>query len=186
MRIATRASRLAAQISLLLGLLSTSGYLLTKTYLGDEEQIYNGGVITDVVKGGGPVTIANVEWKLDSLVASTRLVDDEGEEIELGQPSGSVILVATATLTPLDGLYMKDGGFTCKASLRDDRGNVWEGQSAYGYPLPTYCADNDHPWTRNKPGKLAQIFVVPASAVPHLTGIQIENQPEYRRILITP
>ena len=185
MRVATRAGRLAAQISLLVGLLSTSGFLLTRTYLGDEETIYKDGAVTDVVKQG-PVTIEDVEWKLDSLTAYTKLVDDEGEEITLGQPAGSVILVATVTLTPLDGLYMKDDGFHCEAILRDDRGNVWKGQQAYGYPLPTYCGDTDHPWTRNKPGKLAQIFVIPASAVPHLTGIQVEAQPEYRRYLITP
>lgn len=187
MRVATRAGRVAAQISLLLGLLSTSGYLVTRTYLDDPEQIYKDGAITDVVKNGGLVTIDHVEWKLDSLKAYTRLVDDKGEEItSLGQPAGSVILVATATLTPLDGLYMSDAGFHCQANLRDDRGNVWEGQQAYGYPLPTYCGDTDHPWTRNKPGKIAQIYVIPASAVPHLNGIQVEFNDEYRRFLLTP
>ncbi|WP_328524863.1 hypothetical protein [Kribbella sp. NBC_00359] len=187
MRIATRAGRVTAQISLLLALVSTSGYMVTRTYLDDPEQVYKDGAITDVVKAGGPVTIDHVEWKLDSLQAYTRLVDDEGEEIDsLGQPAGSVILVATVTLTPLDGLYMKDKGFHCEADLRDDRGNVWQGQQPYGYPLPTYCGDTDHPWTRNKPGKLAQVYVVPASAVPHLTGIQVEFNDENRRFLITP
>lgn len=178
-----RTVRMAAQISLLLSLASSSVYLLEKTYLGDEETVYKEGNISEVAKG--PVTIEHVEWKLDSLKASTTLVDDEGEEISLDKPAGSVIIVATATLTPLDGLYLKDGGFSCKADLRDDRGNVWEGQSAYGYALPTYCADTDHPWKRNKPGKLAQIFVVPKSAVPHLTGIQVESLEERRRVLIT-
>jgi len=185
MRLANCAVRLAAQISLLLGLLSTSAFLLTRTYLGDDEQIYNDGAITEVVSKG-PVTIDNVEWKLDSLQTYTKLVDDEGEEISLGQPAGAVIIVATATVTPLDGLYMKDNGFSCSADLRDDRGNVWEGQQPYGYPVPTYCSDDDHPFTRNKPAKIAQVYVVPASAVPHLTGIQVENLEERRRVLLTP
>jgi hypothetical protein len=185
MRLANRAVRLAAQISLLLGLLSTSAFLLTRTYLGDDEQIYNDGAITEVVSKG-PVTIDNVEWKLDSLQTYTKLVDDEVEEISLCQPAGAVIIFATATVTPLDGLYMKDNGFSCSADLRDDRGNVWEGQQPYGYPVPTYCSDDDHPFTRNKPAKIAQVYVVPASVVPHLTGIQVENLEERRRVLLTP
>ena len=50
MRIATRAGRVTAQISLLLALVSTSGYMVTRTYLDDPEQVYKDGAITDVVK----------------------------------------------------------------------------------------------------------------------------------------
>ena len=183
MRVVNRTVRLAAQISLLLALLATSGFLVLRTYLGDEETVFKAGNVTEVVSKR-PVTIDHVEWKLDSLVANTKLIDDEGEEISLDAPAGAVIMVATVTLTPLDGLYMKDNGFHCQANLRDDRGNIWEGQNAYGYPLPTFCGDSDHPWTRNKPGKIAQVFVIPASAVPHLTGIQVENLTDRRRVLI--
>lgn len=186
MRVANRAFRLAAQISLLVGLLSTSGFLVTRTYLGDEEQVYNDGTVNEVASKGGPVTIDHVEWKLDSLETYTRLVDDEGEEISMGQPAGAVIIVAKATVTGLDGLYMKDNGFTCSANLHDDRGNVWQAQQAFGYPLPTNCTDDDHPFTRNKPGQVAQIYIVPASAVPHLTGIVVETRDDFRRVLITP
>ena len=91
-----------------------------------------------------------------------------------------------------DGAYMVPRGTLpdqaygpASIFYRDDRGNIWKGQQPYGYPLPTYCGDSDHTWTRNKPGKIAQVFVIPASAVPHLTGIQVEAQPKYRRYLIT-
>jgi hypothetical protein len=80
---------------------------------------------------------------------------------------------------------MGSSGFTCEAMLRDDRGNLWKSQSAYGYPLPTYCGDDDHPFTRNKTGRIAQVYVVPQSAVPHLTGIQVEDSVARRRVLLT-
>jgi hypothetical protein len=93
--------------------------------------------------------------------------------------------VARIAITPRDGLRMGSSGFTCSAALRDDRGNLWKSQSAYGFPLPTYCGDDDHPFTRNKTGRIAQIYVVPESAVPHISGIQVENLEEFRRVLIT-
>jgi hypothetical protein len=180
-----RAVRLAAQISLLLALLSTSAFLLLRTYLGDEEKVYKDGQITEVTKQG-PVTIGDVEWKLVALQPWTQLVDAEKKPIQLDdQPAGSVVIVARIEITPRDGLRMDSNGFSCEAKLRDDRGNVWKGQSAYGFALPTYCGDEDHPFTRNKTGQLAQIYVVPKSAVPHLSGIQVENLEDRRRVLIT-
>lgn len=184
MNLSHRAVRLIAQISLLVALLATSVFLLLRTYIGDEETVYKAGNVNEVVHQG-PVTIGNVEWKLESLQPWTQLVDEEKEKISITAPAGSVIMVARVAITPKDGLRMSSTGFTCSASLRDDRGNLWKGQSAYGFPLPTYCGDTDHPFTRNKTGQLAQIYVVPEAAVPHISGIQVENLDEFRRVLIT-
>ncbi len=185
MRIASRATRLAAQISLLVALLSTGVFVMLRSYLDDDERLFDEGRINQVVSQG-PVTIGKVEWKLDSLQAYSALVDDDGEKIGMDQPAGSVIVVATLTVTPRQGVHLKDHGFSCAATLRDDRGNVWEGQQAYGFALPTYCTDSDHPFDLDKPSKLAQIYVVPATAVQHLTGIVVENLDERNRFLIKP
>jgi hypothetical protein len=89
-------------------------------------------------------------------------------------------------VTALEGLRMNDGGFTCEAKLRDDRGNVWKAQNVYGeFTLPTYCSNDDQPIRRNVPTQVAQLYVVPASAVPHLTGIEVETREGFRRILMT-
>lgn len=178
-----RTFRLTAQISLLLALLALSAFLLLRTYLGDDERLYKEGAVNEVVERG-PVTIGNVAWKLDSFQPYTQLVDEEKKPISLEQPAGSVVILVKASVTPLEGLRLKDGGFTCEAKLRDDRGNVWKSQSAFGLELPTYCADDDHKFELNKPGQVAQVFVVPASAVPHLTGLQLENLEERRRVLL--
>jgi hypothetical protein len=179
-----RAIRLTAQASVLLTLLALSAFLLLRTYLGDEERVYRDGAVTEVA-GRQPVTIGKVRWKLDSLKPYTQLADAEHKKIDLEQPAGSVIILVTASITPLDGLKMGSTGFPCSAMLRDDRGNLWKSKSAYGYPLPTYCGDDDHPFTRNKTGRIAQVYVVPQSAVPHLSGIQVENSEEQRRVLLT-
>lgn len=184
MKTPQRAARLVAQISLLVALAGTSSVLMLRTHLGDEETIYRQGTITEVVQQG-PVTIGRVQWKLESLEVYTQLVNAEKKKISLDQPAGSVVILAKASITPLDGLKMGADGFGCSAKLRDDRGNLWEQQAAYGLALPTNCGDDDHPFTRNKAGVLAQVYVVPESAVPHLTGLQIENLSEYRRILLT-
>ena len=186
MRIAGRATRLAAQISLLVALLATGLFVMLRSYLDDDERLYDEGRINQVVNKGGQVTIGNVEWKLDKLQAYTQLVDDEGEKISLDQPAGSVVMVATLTVTPREGIFLKDGGFSCSAVLRDDRGNMWQGQSAFGFEMPTSCSDDDHPFELGKPGTIAQIYVVPASAVPHLTGVVVENLDESNRFLIMP
>ncbi len=184
MNLSLRAVRLAAQISLLLALLATSVVLVVRTYLGDEETVFKEGNVNEVVSQG-PVLIGDVEWKLESLEPWTQLVDEEQEPIRLQQPAGSVILVAKLALTPKPGLKMNSTGFTCEATLRDDRGSEWKTQTPYGFPLPTYCGDSDHPFTINKTGVVAKIFVVPESAVPHISGIQVENNEERRRVLIT-
>ncbi|MET7278594.1 hypothetical protein ABZS29_10215 [Kribbella sp. NPDC005582] len=181
---ASRAARLAAQISLLLVLLATGCFLTLKTYLGDPEQNFEDGAIQHVV-AKGPVTIGRVGWQLDSMSVYTRLVDEKGKEISVNRPAGAVIVVAQLRVTPLDGLRLKDGGFTCGTSLRDDRGNRWQTTNAFQFPIPTSCSDSDKPMVRNKPSKLAQIFVVPAEAVPHLQGIVVTNRDEYERFLIT-
>jgi hypothetical protein len=186
MRIAGRATRLAAQISLLVALLATGLFVMLRSYLDDDERLYGEGRINRVVNNGGPVTIGHVEWKLDKLQAYTSLVDDEGEKISLDQPAGSVVMVATLSVTPHQGILLKDGGFSCSAVLRDDRGNTWQSQSAFGFELPTSCTDDDHPFELDKPGTIAQIYVVPESAVPHLTGVVVENLDERNRFLVTP
>lgn len=185
MRIASRASRLAVQIGLLLALLATASFVMLRPYLNDEERLFENGRIDQVVSKG-PVTVGTVEWKLDSLQAYTLLVDDEGEKVSMSQPAGSVILVATLTVTPLPGEYLKDGGFSCAASLQDDRGNLWQSQTPSDFKLPTYCSDDDHPFTVNKPGQIAQVYVVPETAVPHLTGLIVQDNDAYRRVMITP
>ncbi|WP_020386715.1 hypothetical protein [Kribbella catacumbae] len=178
-----RAARLIAQISLLVALAATSAVLMLRTHLGDEETIYRQGTINEVVQQG-PVTIGRVQWKLESLEVYTQLVDGEKKKISLDQPEGSVVILAKVSITPLDGLKMGADGFSCSSSLRDDRGNLWGQQSVSGLALPTNCGDDDHPFSRNKAGLLAQVYVVPQSAVPHLTGLQIESLSEYRRVLL--
>ncbi|TDO54893.1 hypothetical protein EV643_101684 [Kribbella sp. VKM Ac-2527] len=185
MRISNRFFRLTAQLSLLVVLLGLSAYLLLRTYLGDEERLWNEGAVTEVVDGG-PVTIEKVTWKIDSMQPYTRLVDEEKKAIEVDDNvAGSVVILVTVSVTPLDGLKMNDGGFTCDAALRDDRGNVWKSKDVFRLPLSTYCGNDDMPIKRNETGKIAKVFVVPASAVPHLTGIQVETREKFRRVLIT-
>ncbi|MEU4391018.1 hypothetical protein [Kribbella sp. NPDC023855] len=180
-----RLLRLTAQVSLLVALASTSAFVLVRPYITDSDKVYRQGAITEVVERG-PVIVDRVEWKLDSLDVYTQLVDKEKKTVtSLDRPAGSVIVLAKSTVTALDGLKMGADGFTCTAKLRDDRGNVWESQSAYGLAFAIRCSDEDFPFVRNKPGVVAHIFVVPESAVPHLVGIQVENLSDYRRVLIT-
>ncbi|GAA0936193.1 hypothetical protein GCM10009554_23520 [Kribbella koreensis] len=184
MKSSQRAVRLTVQISLLLALAATSALLLLRTYLGDTEKVYKSGTVTEVVQQG-PVTIDRVQWKLESLEEYTQLVNEEMKTISLDQPAGSVIIVAMVAITPLDGVKLGASGFSCTSVLRDDRGNVWPSQDAFGFALPTRCSDDDHPFARNKAGQLAQVFVVPRSAVPHLSGIQVETRTDFRRVLLT-
>jgi hypothetical protein len=185
MNLSTRGFRWIAQISLLCTLLGIAAYLTVSNYLGDEERVFREGAVTEVA-GHGPVEIAKVRWQLDSLQAYTRLVDENKKEVTIDHPAGSVIIVAKVSVTPLDGLKMDDG-FSCEAKLRDDRGNVWEDTSVFGWELATYCGDDDRPIRRNQTGHIAQVYVVPASAVPHLVGIQVEdaNYEVLRRVLLT-
>ncbi|GAA3079369.1 hypothetical protein JOF29_004944 [Kribbella aluminosa] len=183
--LASRVSRMVIQITLLLALLGVGTFVLLRPYLSDDEGLYKQGRIDQVVSEG-PVTIANVEWKLDSLKVYTKILNGDGEPIELDGPAGTVVVLATITVTPKPGLYLKDHGFTCDAVLRDDKGNTWKDQQAYGYPLPTYCGDSDHPFTMDKPAKIAKIFVVPRSDVPNLVGLTTEDFYVHKRVLITP
>jgi hypothetical protein len=175
--------RRISQVALLLVLLSLSAYLLLRTYLGDEEQLYNVGTVTEVV-GRGPVEIGHIKWKIDSMQAYTKLVDDQKEPIDLDVPAGATIVLVKISITPLDGLRMNNG-FTCEALLRDDRGNTWKKQDAYGLALPTFCGDDEHPIERNQTAQIAQVYVVPKSAVPHLVGITTEYREDFRRVLLT-
>jgi hypothetical protein len=175
--------RRISQVSLLLVLLSLSAYLLLRTYLDDEEQRYKAGTVTEVV-GRGPVEIGHINWKLDSMQAYTKLVDDQKKPIDLDVPAGSMIVLVKISITPLDGLWINNG-FSCEAMLRDDRGNTWKGQEAYGLALPTFCSDDDHPIERNRTAQIAQVYVVPKSAVPHLVGITTEHLEDFRRVLLT-
>lgn len=183
-----RAARLAAQISLLLALIAASAYLLTRVYLDDEEQVWNQGNLTEKVGDGGPVTIGHVEWKLDSLQPYTRIVDKEQEEIGMSAPAGSILMVAKLTVTPQPGLDLKDGGWSCSTNLLDDRGNIWsQGNTTSDWELPTTCFSTDEvKFEIGKPAQLGQIFVVPATAVPHIVGISIQDRDDFRRVLITP
>jgi hypothetical protein len=175
--------RRISQVALLLVLLSLSAYLLLRTYLGDEEQRFNEGTVTEVV-GRGPVEVGHINWKLDSMQAYTRLVDEEKKPVDVDVPAGAMIILVKISITPLDGLRINNG-FSCEALLRDDRGNTWEKQDAYGLALPTFCGDDDHPIERNHTAQIAQVYVVPKSAVPHLVGITTEYQRDYRRVLLT-
>ncbi|MGW1343499.1 hypothetical protein ACWCOV_20790 [Kribbella sp. NPDC002412] len=194
MRGLNRAARLAAQISLLLALMSTSVYMLTRVYLDDEERIYNEGNINEIATSGGPVTIGHVEWKLDSLQPYTRIVDKKGEEIGMGGPAGTILMIAKLTATPRQGVYLKDGGFSCGADLWDDRGNVWQaGRNTSDWELPTNCyADDsdddgkDEVFEIDKPRQVAMIYVIPADAVSHVVGVSMQDRNGFRRVLITP
>ncbi|MFI7059929.1 hypothetical protein ACIBL3_03005 [Kribbella sp. NPDC050124] len=194
MRGLNRAARLAAQISLLLALMSTSAYMLTRVYLDDDERIYNEGNINEMATSGGPVTIGHVEWKLDSLQPYTRIVDKKGEEIGMGGTAGTILMIAKLTATPRQGVYLKDGGFTCGADLWDDRGNVWQpGPNTSDWELPTNCyADDsdddgkDEKFEIDKPRQVAMIYVIPADAASHVIGVSMQDRDGFRRVLIAP
>ncbi|ADB29138.1 hypothetical protein Kfla_0007 [Kribbella flavida DSM 17836] len=185
MKVSDRVFRLTAQVALLLTLLALSAFLLLRTYLGDEEQVWNDGAVTEVVERG-PVTIDKVTWQVESMQPYARLADEQRKEIPVdGLTAGAVVVLVKVKLTPLDGLRMGGGGFTCEASLRDDRGNVWKSVEVFRLPLTTYCSNDDKPLKRNQANEVAKVFVVPASAVEHLNGIQVETRQDFRRVLIT-
>lgn len=185
MNFGNRATRLTIQILVMIALLAVGVVVLLRPYVTDDEDLYKQGRIDEVVSKG-PVTVASVEWKLDSLKVYTSILDDEGEAIDLDGPAGSTLVLATLTVTPKKGLYLKDHGFTCDALLRDSKGNTWDDTQATGYPLPTFCGDNDHPFSMDKPAKIAKVYIVPKSAVPNLIGLTTEDFYLHRRVLITP
>jgi hypothetical protein len=186
MRLPDRALQLAARISLLVALASLSAFLLVRTYLGNPETIFKEGTVTETVSKG-PVTLKNVRWQLGSMQVFTQLVDEDQKKVKLeNNVPGSVVVAVHLAVTPLDGIdRMDSGGFVCETELRDDRGNIWKNQDVSTPLGPASCSDDDHPMKQNQPNKLVKLYVVPASAVPHLVGIQVGAQEEYRRVLIT-
>jgi hypothetical protein len=186
MRLSDRVLQLTAKISLLVALASLSAFLLVRTYLGNPETIYQEGTVTDTV-AKGPVTLENVRWQLGSMQVFTQLVDEDQERVRLeNNVPGSVVVAVHLAVTPLEGLdRMSGGGFVCDTQLRDDRGNIWKNQDVATELGPASCSDDDHPMKQNQTNKLVKLYVVPASAVPHLVGIQVGSLEEYRRVLIT-
>ncbi|MGW6197586.1 hypothetical protein ACWF0M_15690 [Kribbella sp. NPDC055110] len=185
MNLASRASRLAVQLSLMVALLGLGVFTVVRPYLSDSEDLYKQGRIDEVVSQG-PVTVQDIEWKLDSMKVYTAILNEDGEAIELAAPAGSTYVLATLTVTPRKGLQLGSDGFSCDAVLRDSKGNTWDDTQATGYPLPTYCGDDDHPFTMDKPGKVAKVYIVPKSDVPNLIGVIVEDFYIHRRVLITP
>ncbi|NIK55456.1 hypothetical protein [Kribbella shirazensis] len=185
MKRGSRVSRLIVQVSVMVALLAVGMFVMLQPYLSDEERLYEEDRIDEVVSRG-PVTLQSIEWKLDSLKVHTALVDEDGKEITVDAPAGSVIVVAEFTVTPRKGLLLKERGFSCEAKLVDSKGNIWDDQMVSGYPLPTYCGDSDHPRTMDEPGKVAQVYIVPKSTVPNLTGVTVEDFYIHRRVLLTP
>jgi hypothetical protein len=181
-----RTLRLTAKLSLLVALASLSTFLLVRTYLGDPETIYKEGTVTETV-AKGPVTLENVRWEVEKMQPYTQLLDEDGRRVGLqNNVPGSVVIAVHVTVTPLPGLdRMSGGGFVCETQLRDDRGNVWKNQDLSSTLGPSSCSDDDHPLKLNQPNKLVKLYVVPASAVPHLVGIQVGSSDEFRRALIT-
>ncbi|GAB2560002.1 hypothetical protein [Kribbella endophytica] len=186
MRVPDRLPQLAAKISLLIALASLSAFMLVRTYLGNPETIYKLGTVTDTV-AKGPVEIENARWQLGSMQVYTQLVDEDQEKVTLeNNVPGSVVVAVHLAVTPLDGIdRMSGGGFVCETQLRDDQGNTWKNQDVATELGPASCSDDDHPMKQNQPNKLVKLYVVPASAVPHLVGIQVGSLDEYRRVLIT-
>ncbi len=185
MNLASRASRLVVQSSLMVALMGLGVFSVVHPYLSDDEDLYKQGRIDEVVSQG-PVTVQDIEWKLDSMKAYTAILNEDGEAIQLDAPAGSIFVLATLTVTPRKGLQLDDQGFSCDADLRDSKGNTWEDTQATGYPLPTFCGDDDHPFTMDKPGKVAKVYIVPKSVVPDLIGLTVEDFYIHRRVLITP
>ncbi|MFC0628033.1 hypothetical protein [Kribbella deserti] len=176
---------IAARLALVLCLFSVSIYFVSKPFLGDDyENLQRSLAVTQVVDRG-PVTIDGFEWTLHSMKAYTQLVDEEGAKVNLEVPAGATIIVVEATVKA-DSTVLVDGdGYSCNAVLTDDQGNKWAEKSAYRFPLPTSCSDNDRPAKRNVPFKVAKLFVVPKSAVPGLLGIIVppETRTEYRTLI---
>src|SRR4051812_12593666 len=165
----TKTLRVTARVAVLIALLALIVWTIYKPTL-DEATKRREETITDVVSKG-PVEVGHVRWTLDSLRVYTKLADAEGRAVELDAPAGASIVVAVLDIRPLAGLKMNNG-FTCDAQLVDDQNNIWKAEdNVFGMALPTYCGDDDHPFVRNKSGKLMKVFVVPTVVVPRLLGV---------------
>jgi len=166
----TRALSLAARIAVLVALVAATVWSIFQPTL-DAAEKKRETMITDVVSKG-PVEVDQVQWTLDSLRVYTRLADKEGKQVDIEVPAGASIVVAMMDIKPLEGLTLKDDGFTCDTQLIDDQDNLWKEEgSVYGLALPTSCSDDDHPFTRGKSAKVMKVFVVPAKSVPQLIGL---------------
>lgn len=178
---------LVSRVALLLCLVAIATWLTVRTVLGDEDTFEKSSPITEVVKGG-PVTVQNVVWKLDSLKAYVRLINEETqEEADVDIPDNAIAVMATFTLTPTERTRIDDGIY-CNTNLVDDRGNVWKEESVFGIQYPTFCGDDDLNIKRGVPFKIAKVYVVPKSAVPHLRGVITPPDDETsaeERVLIT-
>ncbi len=177
-------SRLS-RISLLVLLLAVGGFLTVRMELADEDTFKKEAPVTEVVAKGS-AEVDDVKWQLDSLKVYTRLLDEKNEEVEVEVPDGAVIVYATITLTPTERTKLNDG-FTCDAALMDDRGNVWEDEDAFGIALPTFCGDDELKIVRGKPLKVAKVYVIPKTAVPHVLGLVTpprDNTSAERRLLL--
>lgn len=161
---------LTSRFALLLTLVVAAVYLMTSPYL-DDTQTTEENEVTGVVRAGPVAVNGEVEWELLSLRAYTRLVKKDGKQATIDVPSGATIVVAELSAKALAGAKVDEDGFLCAVELRDDRGSTWPEQGVFGLPTPTSCSDFEHPFKRGVAGKVAKVFVVPKSAVPHLTGV---------------
>lgn len=177
---------LAGRIALVLCLFALAVYFVVRPFLGDDyENMQRAKTINRVVERGGPATVDGIEWKVNSMKAYTRLLDTDREAIDLDVPAGAIIVVVDATVKADKTVVVDSDGYACNAELVDDRGNRWEEKSAYDYPTPTSCNASDNPAEREVPYKVAKVFVVPKSAVPHLLGIIVppETRTEQRTLI---
>lgn len=176
-----------SRFALLVLLAAVAVHLTMRTELADQDTWQKESPITQVVRHG-PAEVDEVEWTLDSLKVYTRLLDDRKEEVDVDVPAGAVIVMAVLTLKTTERTIISDA-FTCNAELIDDRGNVWEDADVFGITLPTFCGDDDLDVKRGVPFKVAKVYVIPKSAVPHVTGLitpESGNTSVDRRVLLTP
>lgn len=174
-----------SRIALLVLLLVLGGFLTVRMELADQDTVEKESPVTEVV-ANRPAEVEDVWWRLDNLKIYTRLLDKKNEEVEIDVPDGAVIVYAGLTLTPTERTKIDDG-FSCDAELMDDRGNVWEDEDAFGIPTPTFCGDDALEIVRGKPMKVAKVYVVPRTAVPHIVGLITpprDNTSAERRVLL--
>jgi hypothetical protein len=166
----TRVLNLATRITFLIALLALTVWTIYEPTLTEANKRREEAITRVVPKG--PVDIEGSEWTLESMQVYTRLVDDQRKPVSLDVPAGASIVVAVVAIKPLVGLNMDDGGFSCDAELVDNQNNFWKEQSSvYGLSMPTYCSDDDHPFTRGKANKVMKVFVIPTAAVPNILGV---------------
>lgn len=165
----TRALSLTVRIAVLVALIAASVWSIYWPSL-QEATKRRETAITEVATG--PVEVDRVQWTLESLKVYTRLADEDGKEADLTVPAGASIVVAMMDIKPLEGLRMDNNGFNCETQLVDDQDNVWkEESSVYGLALPSSCSDDDHPFVQGRSAKVMKVFVIPATALPHLLGV---------------